>query len=83
MLLGPEERTMSNMRADNSVAKIVEITSQSTSSFQDAIDRGIERASRSLKDIRGAWVQDQELVCDNGEIAAYRVVMKVTFVLEE
>ncbi|MBZ5711928.1 dodecin family protein [Nannocystis pusilla] len=74
---------MPNARAENSVAKIVEITSQSTSSFQDAIDRGIERASRTIKDIRGAWVQDQELVCDNGEIAAYRVVMKVTFVLEE
>lgn len=74
---------MANRHAENTVAKIVEITSQSTSSFQDAIDRGIERASRTIKDIRGAWVQDQELVCDGGEIAAYRVVMKVTFVLEE
>lgn len=71
------------MQADISVAKVVEITSQSTVSFQDAVERGVERAARTLKNIRGAWVRDQEVVCDNGAISAYRVIMKVTFVLDE
>lgn len=73
---------MQSQRADT-VAKIVELSSQSTTSFQDALERGVARASQTLKNLRGAWVKEQELCIENGKIVAYRVIMKVTFVLEE
>ena len=66
-----------------SIARVTEIKSSSKKSFDDAIKDGIKRANETLKNIRGAWVQDQEvLVDDNGEISEYRVLMKVTFVLK-
>lgn len=71
------------MHTDTSVAKVVEITSQSTVGFQDAVERGVERAAKTLKNIRSAWIRDQELECNDGKITAYRVIMKVTFVLDE
>lgn len=52
-------------------------------SFQDAIEKGIERASKTLKNVEGAWIQDQKIVVEDGRIAAYRVNMKVTFILAE
>ena len=65
-----------------SVAKVTEITAASPNSFDDAIKLGIARASKTLKNITGAWVQDQKVdVKDNG-IVRYRVNMKVSFVLE-
>lgn len=70
-------------QSTNTVAKVVEISSQSTSSFQDAIERGVARASQTLKGVRGAWVKEQELCVEDSKIVAYRVIMKVTFVLEE
>jgi len=66
-----------------SVAKVTEITSSSTVSFEDAIQQGLARASKTLKQIRGAWIKEQKVVCDNGTITEYRVSMKVTFVLSE
>ncbi|CCV06832.1 conserved hypothetical protein [Mesorhizobium metallidurans STM 2683] len=66
-----------------SVARVTEITSSSTKSFQDAIELGIGRASKTLKNVEGAWIQDQKIVVENGNITAYRVNMKVTFILEE
>lgn len=65
-----------------SVAKVTEITSSSTTGFEDAIQHGVERASKTLNNIKGAWVKEQSVVCDNGKITEYRVTMKVTFVLE-
>ncbi len=65
------------------VARITEITSDSDKSFKDAIEKGIKRATKTLKNVTGAWVQDQEVVVDNGEISAYRVRMKVTFILND
>lgn len=67
----------------DTVAKVVEISAQSTSSFQDAIERGVARATETLKNVRGAWIKEQELVIENGRIVAHRVIMKVTFVLDE
>ena len=65
------------------VAKVSEITSTSSKSFQDAIDRGIKRASKTLKNLTGAWVADQEVEIENGRVTTYRVRMRVTFVLED
>jgi hypothetical protein len=65
-----------------SVAKITEIKSSSSVSFEDAIKSGLKRASETLENVRSAWIRSQEvLVGDNGEITEYRVLMKVTFVL--
>ncbi|MBN9236268.1 MULTISPECIES: dodecin family protein [Phyllobacteriaceae] len=66
-----------------SVARVTEITASSKKSFQDAIEKGVERASKTLKNVEGAWIQDQKVVVENGKIVAYRVNMKVTFILAE
>ena len=65
------------------VARVTEIISASSKSFDDAIQSGVKRANQTLKNLRGAWVQDQKLVIDKGKIAEYRVTLKVTFVLTE
>ncbi len=64
-----------------SVARVTEITSSSKKSFQDAIEQGIERATKTLKNVEGAWIQDQKIIVENGKIVSYRVNMKVTFIL--
>jgi flavin-binding protein dodecin len=66
-----------------SVAKVTEIIASSTKSFDDAIENGIKRASKTLKGITGAWVSDQKVTVNDGKISEYRVVMKVTFLLTE
>ncbi|WP_442577534.1 dodecin family protein [Mesorhizobium sp. ASY16-5R] len=66
-----------------SVARVTEITASSKKSFQDAIEQGIERASKTLKNVEGAWIQDQKIVVEDGKIVAYRVNMKVTFILTD
>lgn len=66
-----------------SVAKVEEISATSTKSFEDAIQQGIARATKTLRGVRGAWVKEQYIkVGDDGKIAEYQVNMKVTFVLE-
>jgi len=66
-----------------SVARVTEIKSSSSKSFDDAIKEGIKRASKTLDNIKSAWIQDQEVkVDDSGSIIEYRVLMKVTFVLK-
>jgi dodecin len=65
------------------VARITEISSVSNDSFQDAIDQGIERANKTLKNVKGAWVKDQEVTIDNGKVTGYKVILKVTFVLAD
>ncbi len=66
-----------------SVAKVTEITSTSTKSFEDAIKAGISRATKTLKNVRGAWISEQKIVIENNKIRHYRVDMKITFVLED
>ena len=66
-----------------SVARVTEISSSSKKSFQDAIEKGIDRATKTLKNVEGAWIQDQKIVVEDGKISAYRVNMKVTFILTD
>src|SRR5262245_61112717 len=66
-----------------SVARVVEISSTSEKSFDDAVARGISRANKTLREIRSAWVKDQEVTVKAGKITAYKVNLKVTFVLED
>jgi len=66
-----------------SVAKITEIQSASTKGFDDAIQQGITRAEKTLRNLTGAWIKSQKVVIDKGKIKEYRVIMKVTFVLQE
>ena len=67
-----------------SVERVTEIISGSDKSFDDALKKGIRRASKTLKNIRGAWIMDQEVtVNDEGKITEYRVKMRVTFVLKD
>jgi dodecin len=66
-----------------SVAKVTEIISSSNKSFEDAIQQGIARANKTLKGIKSAWVENQKVVVENGKISAYRVNMRVTFVLKD
>ncbi|MBV6658300.1 MAG: dodecin domain-containing protein [Devosiaceae bacterium] len=65
------------------VARVTEITASSPKSFDDALDIGIERATKTLKNVTGAWIQEQKVVVSDGKITEYRVNMKVTFVLED
>jgi len=64
------------------IAKVVEISSESPESFEDAINQGIARAEKSLKNVRGAWVSEQKVVVNDGRITSYRVNLRVSFVLE-
>ncbi|MCP9456787.1 MAG: dodecin family protein [Nitrospira sp.] len=65
-----------------SVAKIIELSSESSTSFEDAIVEGITRASKTVRNIKSAWVKEQHVVVENGKVARYRVDLKVTFVLD-
>jgi flavin-binding protein dodecin len=64
------------------VARVTEITSASSKSFQDAIEDGISRAHKTLRNVSGAWIQYQKVVVAKGKITEYRVNMKVSFILE-
>ena len=66
-----------------SVAKVTEITSTSAKSFDDAIASGIKRANKTLRNVKGAWISEQKILCDDGKITQFRVDMKVTFVLTD
>jgi len=67
-----------------SVARVTEIKSSSPKSFDDAIKIGVERAHQTLKNVKAAWIENQEvLVDDEGKITEYRVQMRITFVLED
>lgn len=64
-----------------SVAKIIEISAESQKSFDDAIRQGIERAGQTLKNIQSAWLKEQQVRVENQKVAGYRVILKVTFIL--
>ena len=67
-----------------SVARVSEIKASSTESFDDAIKQGVARATKTLKNVKSAWVENQDVrINDAGEISEYRVQLKVTFVLED
>jgi dodecin len=67
-----------------SIAKITEISAQSPTSFEDAIQEGITRASKTIRNIQTAWIKEQQVVVnEQGHITNYRVGMKITFLLDE
>ncbi|MGD1983052.1 MAG: dodecin family protein [Chromatiaceae bacterium] len=66
-----------------SVAKVTEIIASSKKGFDDAVAKGVKRASKTLKNVTGAWVQDQQVVVQDGKIEEYRVNLKVTFILND
>ena len=65
-----------------SVAKTSEITASSSKSFEDAVRHGIRKMSKTVDNIEGAWIKEQKVVVEDGEVAAYRVTMKVTFIVK-
>ncbi len=65
------------------VARISEISSISKKSFEDAILKGVARANKTLKNVKGAWVEDHEVLIDKGKVTGFKVHMKVTFVLTD
>ncbi|MGE5285416.1 MAG: dodecin family protein [Actinomycetota bacterium] len=71
------------METGTHVGKVVEITAASSKSFEDAIAMGIDRASKTLKNVQGAWVKEQKVKVNEGKITQYRVDLMVTFLLEE
>jgi flavin-binding protein dodecin len=66
-----------------SVARITEISCTSTKSFEDAIQSGVSRATKTIRNVRSAWVKEQQIRIDNGRIIEYQVNLMVTFVLDE
>ncbi len=66
-----------------SVARNTEISATSTQSFEDAIRQGISRATRTLRNVRSAWIKEQEVSLENDQIASYKVTMIITFVLDD
>jgi dodecin len=65
-----------------SVARNTEISATSNKSFEDAIKQGLDRATKTLRNVRGAWIKEQEVGLENDQIAWYKVTMIVTFVLD-
>lgn len=66
-----------------SIAKVTEIISSSEKGFEDAIARGIARAGKTLENVSGAWVKSQQVEVDDGRITAYKVTLKIVFVLND
>lgn len=66
----------------STVAKVIELTSSSSKSIEDAVEAGIRRADDTLDNVEGAWVQDIKCVVKNGKVAEWRINMKVTFLLK-
>jgi dodecin len=66
-----------------SVARVIELSATSEESFEDAINQGVERATSTLRNVESAWIKDMNVLIENNEIAAYKVNMAITFVLEE
>jgi flavin-binding protein dodecin len=70
-------------RPQMSIAKITEISSSSTVSFEDAVQQGIARAGKTLKNIKGAWISEHKVDVADNQVTNYRVMMKVSFVLDD
>jgi len=66
-----------------SVAKVSEISATSTKSFEDAISGGLARAGKTIRNIRSAWIKEQQVRLEQGKIVEYQVNMLITFVLDE
>ncbi len=78
----PNTKTAGNSDG-NSVAKVSEISARSTKSFEDALQLGVRRASKTLRNVRSAWVKEQRVDVTDGAITNYQVNLLVTFVLDD
>jgi hypothetical protein len=65
-----------------SVARVTELSAMSSTSFEDAIQQAIDRATQTLRNVTGAWIKEQRVTVENGTISQYQVNLQVTFVLE-
>ena len=65
-----------------SVAKVVELTASSPTSFEDAVQAGIDKAAETLRNIKGAWVSEEKVDVEDGKIVAYRVTLRISFLVE-
>jgi flavin-binding protein dodecin len=79
--LGPHLISKAAKECHMSVAKVIEISAESNKGFEDAINQGIQKASQTVQNIKGAWVKEQQVVVEGNSVASYRVDLKVTFVL--
>ena len=66
-----------------SVARVTEISARAEGSFEEAIREGVERANKTLRNVKSAWIKEQQIDVDNGRIVGYRVNMLVTFILDD
>jgi dodecin len=66
-----------------SVARVTELSATSQTSFEDAINEGVARATKTLRGVEGAWVKDMNVLIENGSITGYKVNLAVTFELED
>jgi hypothetical protein len=66
-----------------SVVRVTELTASSTKGFEDAVRNGIQRAGKTLDNIKSAWIQEQSVIVNGDQVSEYRVNMKVSFVLKE
>lgn len=66
-----------------SVAKVTEIIASSTKGFDDAVNNGISRADKTLKNVKSAWIKEQKVIVENGKVSEYRVTLKVSFILND
>jgi flavin-binding protein dodecin len=78
----PDLRSAATKEEEMTVAKVIEISAESPESFEAAIREGIRRATETVKNVKSAWVKEQQVVVNNGDVTTYRVDLKVTFVLE-
>ena len=65
-----------------SIARITELSATSEVSFEDAIQKGITRATETLRGVSGAWIKEQKVIVTDNRISHYRVNMQITFVLD-
>jgi len=66
-----------------SIAKVIEVIAVSDKSFDDAIKKGIERATQTLGGVEGAWIKDQSIEMKDGKISQYKVIMRLTFLVDK
>ena len=66
-----------------STAKVIEISAASPESFEEAINNGLQEAAKSVRNIQGAWIKEQKVTTDGGQVKEYRVDLKVTFLVEQ
>jgi flavin-binding protein dodecin len=66
-----------------SVARVLELSATSTTSFEDAIQQGLDRANKTLRNVKSAWIKEQSINLEDGRVATYQVNMMITFVLDD